>query len=390
MRKKKGSVHLCVRNGMLSLSLTFQGQRSRRALGLSDTPTNRQAIRGIMLQIEADIILDRFAGLESYLPNKRQRQSQPSLTTPQLFQSFADSRPVSEYRRNTVYAAILSYLNQHGKDIKSRDGAKLFTLNLMHLSPATYNSYLFILKAFGAWLAETDQGANYWDGLPSRTATRSKTRPFSDQEAAQILNSALQEQDPVYYGYILCLLTSGARVSECLGFRWADLDFKTGQLSITSALGRSGDGRSSGATRQRRNTKTGDSGHRTLTLPPDLCEFLESRRPEGAIAEDLIFQTTKGNPLDDHNFSQRVWRRILARAGVPHRPPTTCRHTTISKLIEAGASLPQAAAIAGHRDTTMVSRVYGHAMSQPSLPNYVEANLCQSPNPGREKDGSTT
>jgi integrase len=85
----------------------------------------------------------------------------------------------------------------------------------------------------------------------------------------------------------------------------------------------------------------------------------------------LIFTTPSGKPIDDHSFSQRAWRRILAEAEVSHRPPYTCRHTCISHLIESGASLPQAAAVAGHVDTSQVSRTYSHQINRPDMPRFV-------------------
>jgi integrase len=161
------------------------------------------------------------------------------------------------------------------------------------------------------------------------------------------------------------------RPSEAIGLRWQDIDWERSEVAITSALGRNTDGRTSGASRTRRNIKTGDSGHRTLELVPELKKLLDWHKPQAAKPGDLIFATPKGKPIDDHNFSQKVWRRILAEAEVRHRPPYTCRHTCISHLVESGASLPQAAAVAGHVDTSQVSRTYSHLIDRPSMPRFV-------------------
>nr|WP_277875325.1 tyrosine-type recombinase/integrase [Alkalinema sp. FACHB-956] len=82
----------------------------------------------------------------------------------------------------------------------------------------------------------------------------------------------------------------------------------------------------------------------------------------------LVFTTTKGTAIDDHNFSQRIWRSVLTQAGILHRPPYTCRHSMASYAIDQGASLPDVAYLMGHRNTAMVSKVYGHTVKRPKLP----------------------
>ncbi len=75
-------------------------------------------------------------------------------------------------------------------------------------------------------------------------------------------------------------------------------------------------------------------------------------------------------PIDDHSFSQRVWKRILQDAGVEHRPPYNSLHSFTSHLIESGASLPQTAAMLGHRSTRMVAETYGHMLDRPTMPEF--------------------
>jgi integrase len=60
----------------------------------------------------------------------------------------------------------------------------------------------------------------------------------------------------------------------------------------------------------------------------------------------------------------------LKEAGIPYRPPYTTRHTCASHLVEGGANLIQASRFLGHRDTTMLAKVYGHALSLPPPPTY--------------------
>ncbi len=40
-----------------------------------------------------------------------------------------------------------------------------------------------------------------------------------------------------------------------------------------------------------------------------------------------VFTSSKGNPIDDHNFRNRAWKSVLSRVGVEYRKPYNTRHT---------------------------------------------------------------
>ncbi|NET05219.1 MAG: hypothetical protein F6K09_00255 [Merismopedia sp. SIO2A8] len=61
--------------------------------------------------------------------------------------------------------------------------------------------------------------------------------------------------------------------------------------------------------------------------------YLPHQQPDG-----LVFKSQKGKPIDDHTFSQRVWKPLCAAAEVEYRVPYAARHRTISHLIDQGAN----------------------------------------------------
>ena len=88
--------------------------------------------------------------------------------------------------------------------------------------------------------------------------------------------------------------------------------------------------------------------------------MLEGRAKGKPNPEGLTFTSPTGRPIDDHNFSQRIWKRLCAKAVIPYRRPYNARHSVASHAINQGATLPQVAYILGHGNTRMVSQTYGH------------------------------
>lgn len=381
MRAKNNSVSISTREGNLRLRWTWRGRRFDKGVRLSDTPANRIAAATIATKIETAIALGTFDpnNLTPYFPGRAiaKIEADRPASTLALFAKFTDTirDKGTTHRTENHYKSLSAHLVRWGREILTTDDAQAFVKGALkpRQSPKTVNEYQQTLRAFGRWLAKQNIPNPYADLTPLKTRRdRTKRKPFSDKEVTAILRVAKRSQKNVgYYEFIATLLFLGLRPSEAIGLRWQDIDWERSEISITSALGRNPDGRTSGGSRQRRNIKTGDSGHRTLDLVPDLKRILEWHKPQAAKPGDLVFRTPAGKPIDDHSFSQKAWRRILVEAEVSHRPPYTCRHTCISHLIEAGASLPQAAAVAGHVDTSQVSRVYSHLIDRPEMPRFV-------------------
>jgi integrase len=350
---------------MLRIRLSFQGQRVERALGLPDTSVGRSAGEAICKRIEADIAYDRFeiANLSSYLPTAVQHISYPKGSTTELFQAYLahKRRTISATRIAAHYEPLLSHLARWVTPITTHAAALSFTRNGNHAT----------LQAFGQWLV--DEGhlqSNPFEKLPRIKGVRDRTKraPFTTDEVQLILATAKAHPRHHWaHDFILCMFTLGLRPSEAIGLRWQDYDGKT--MSITSSLGRGPGGRTSSQARRRRGTKTGQQGNRVLPVGEALAVALDARRRPADPAA-LIFTAAMGGAIDDHNFSQRVWRDILKSAGIPHRPLYTTRHTCASHLVEGGANLIQASRFLGHRDTTMLAKVYGHALSLPPPPTY--------------------
>ncbi len=263
--------------------------------------------------------------------------------------------------------AMLANLKRFDRDITSEQDAKDFMDTLRERqSPKTLNANLTRLKAWGNYAVTQGQlPENPFSNLKSqKTAGRVPKQPFTRDEIDRLLMAIkFHPNYGCYHDFVYTLLSLGLRPSEAIGLRWGHVDLLHRQVTISESMPRG-----EGSARKRKGTKTGSV--RVLDLTDRMVSILEGRKPVDATPEDLVFPSPKGKAIDDHNFSQRVWRSICEKAGVTYRPPYNCRHTMLSYAIEEGATLLQAAAIAGHANARMISEVYGHMVNRPKMPEF--------------------
>jgi integrase len=62
-----------------------------------------------------------------------------------------------------------------------------------------------------------------------------KPKPWSVEEARRFLESARQDNDPLYAGYVL-ILVLGLRRGEALGLGWNEVDIDAGELRVAWQL----------------------------------------------------------------------------------------------------------------------------------------------------------
>jgi len=91
---------------------------------------------------------------------------------------------------------------------------------------------------------------------------------------------------------------------------------------------------------------------------------LTKRRAESEFqaAEDPVFPSMSGKPMDDHNYRQRVFNPARETAGLPWATPHKLRHGLATLIIEHGYSPAKVAAHLGHADGGVLAlRTYVHA-----------------------------
>jgi integrase len=205
------------------------------------------------------------------------------------------------------------------------------------------------------------------------TAPRSQPRRALTPEEAETFWAALEGERLA--NLFRLMLTTGMRPGEAAGLCWDAVDLDAGVLHVWRAVRRE-----RGRVRLVEYVKT-ESSYRTVGLTPSAVDVLRAQRR--AVAElklaarvwakddrEIVFPTATGMPWDPSNVREEL-TRICAEAGLWRVRPHELRHSTASILNARGVALEDIADLLGHRDVTMLARVYRHRI-RPSADAAVE------------------
>jgi integrase len=95
--------------------------------------------------------------------------------------------------------------------------------------------------------------------------------------------------------------------------------------------------------------------------------MLQSRRPAHPATEALVFTVPKGGALDDHNFRNRPWKKMITKLGINYRKPYNTRHTLVSHALDLQMNPVVVAELKGNNVKTVYEHYAGNVNSCPTL-----------------------
>ena len=118
------------------------------------------------------------------------------------------------------------------------------------------------------------------------------------------------------------------RRGELLALRWGDVDWNSRRVWVRRNV-------TNRSVFQEPKTR---GSVRAIAMLTTLATALREHQMASPFkdADDLIFSTQKGTPVDGHNFVRRVFDPALRRAGLPKIRFHDLRHTFASLLIAQG------------------------------------------------------
>lgn len=376
MKTPKGSVAVENSNNRLRLRWSYEGQRYCLALGLPYSLVNLKLAKKTANQIELDVAsgnfdqtLDKYKNQQTTAVKTNRKVNNDHLLP--VWDKWVSTLGLSPRTLNGHYRAIRQYIEKANPCLTDTTWYE----GIQSLSPKVFNDYLRYLKKCFDWaVIEKLAPENPYTRIKRRKTSKQTIKPFTTDEITRILNAFRTNQfcstasaykHSHYADFVEFLFLSGARISEAIGLQAKHVDLERNEVVICSVLARGDKGQTNAAKRVRKETKTGSVRH--LTMTPRLKEMLQSRCKH-LKPDDLIFPSPNSNPIDDRMFLRRQWKPVLEKLGIEYRRLYVARHTLASMAIEQGVPLTSVAYILGHSDTTMVSRVYGHMINRPSLP----------------------
>lgn len=377
----KGSVKVEADKGWLRVRFTHAGKRHAFALGLPNSEINRTVAEQRARQIELDIISGNFdSSLQKYKPQKREEAKINLMSAGELLKQFIESKSksVSTPRSLEKYQTMLTHLQSFScKDGMSKGPlADKAAIYIGQACAEQFNQYLFeklvplTLKQSLLWLSACWQWGikkqvveiNPWKPIAERVKVPPKQmpKPFTCEEIRAIIEGFRCDRYYSHYAdFVVFLFGTGCRTGEAIGLCWKHLNDNCSSVWIGESLSRG----------IRKATKTNRS--RTITLTSNLQTLLLSRKPEKYDPDELVFTTSKGNPIDDHNFRNRAWKSILAKVSVEYRKPYNTRHTLISHALDRGLNPVTVAQLSGHDVQTLYENYAGNVISRPILPELI-------------------
>ncbi|EQD51954.1 phage integrase family protein, partial [mine drainage metagenome] len=166
--------------------------------------------------------------------------------------------------------------------------------------------------------------------------------PFSFAETRLIISTIRED----YRLYLIVRFFTGLRTGELHGLQWKYVDFERRQILVRETLVRG----------NVEYTKT-DGSQREITMSEPVYEALLAQRQRTG-QQDYVFCTANGSPLDNDNFTNRVWYPLLRHLGLDARRPYQTRHTCATLWLAAGENPEWVARQLGHCDTTMLFKTY--------------------------------
>lgn len=259
------------------------------------------------------------------------------------------------YRRSLERFAFPHFAGRRLADVEPPDVRDFIrSLERRGLAPATIRAVLAPVRAmFATALEDGDLVRNPTAGV--RIATR---RAVAHDEHAKALTreevGALLAELPADWRLFFELLVhTGLRISEAIGLTWQDVDFGARpRLRVRRQLQAGG----------YRPVKS-RHGRRDIPLSPRVARALWTAQ-RGRGADDPVFCTPTGTPLNVSNVRHRVLTPAAKRAGVPWAGFHTLRHTCASLLFEAGKNPKQVQHWLGHHSAAFTLDTYVHLLDE--------------------------
>lgn len=276
-------------------------------------------------------------------------------------------RTVALYRQRLEQHILPEWENRPAAEVTLRDVRRLVDrLGAAGLSPSTVSSALNIVS--GLFRFAIKQGA--LERNPVRDLDRDDRPGSARMSEPRYLDAAelvglLAKCSETFRPVAATCAYAGLRISEALGLRWRDLDFKAGTLTVSGQLAPDG---------SRRATKSAASAA-TVPLLPTLARELKAHRSRQAerslrrVHRDaLVFQTARGKPQSRRNALRAVHAAGDA-AGLngDGREPVglhDLRHSLVAIALASGMSLPETAALVRHANPQVTATVYAGLTEQ--------------------------
>ena len=358
VRKPGGHSSWCV-------VIDHQGERKTIAVG------SRQAAERVKREVEARLALGGMALLQPEKPARPllaeyaaewlknvEHERKPS--TAGFYGQYLRLYVLPRFGESRLDNIERENVKRFISDLRARNFAK----NTIRLAVTTLRAVLS--TAVEDKLIEHNPALGLGRFVKSEKATREATS-LKPKEVERLLSIARDELSLADHALIFTAVRAGLREGEIAALQWGDIQFGDGEDDADRYIlvQRNYDGRWSRKmltpkSRKPRRVDTSRELRRVLLQHRDDRLVKAFAKGKSDISDDLVFPSEAGTPIEMNNFSERVFKPLLTRAGLRRICFHDLRHTFGSLLIQAGASLAYVRDEMGHSSIQVTVDIYGH------------------------------
>ncbi len=256
---------------------------------------------------------------------------------------------------------VIPFFTGVGQITDAAVGRFVLSIRQTDLSEAYKKKILSIFKtALREILKDSDDCAYLLRRVEMPKAGNSSVEVFSRKEQRLIENEALYWEDKRALGVLLCFYT-GIRLGELCGLKWSDIDLEAGVISITRTVSRIKSFRQGGSkTELIVGMPKSVKSIRKIPLPAFLIKLAD----HFVVNNDNAYVLSGADsPLDPRTY-QKLFKKLLAGAGVKDRKFHAIRHTFATRALELGVDIKTISEILGHSSVSITLNVYAHSLME--------------------------
>ena len=356
------------RDGKLYFDFQYRKLRCRELTLLPDTPLNRKKLTQVLRRIEAEITLGTFDYAKYFPKSPRVEEFEQldqelrlrSKKRTQLFKEFVpvwyDEMKIGwRYSYDQTVIKILEgrLMNTFGNmDVSEITKADLLQFRARlgeepgrkgkKLSAAHINRHMYLMRMILREAADRFDFNTPFIGIKALRNNKSDIRPFNIEEVNRIINAV----DPRYRSYYITRFLTGMRTGEIDGLKWKYVDFEKRIIKVRESV-----------VKNKQTYTKNDHSQRDIDMSSTVHDALLAQYNRSGHL-DYVFVNSRGNHLDYHQVSKKIWHPLLKKLRLERRTPYQTRHTAATLWLGAGENPAWIAKQMGHSTTEMLFRVY--------------------------------
>ena len=259
---------------------------------------------------------------------------------------------------------VIPFFEETGNEKLSAQKADAFVNYITSKSDLSEAYKRKLLSIFKTAIKKIMQDSQECDSLLKTVRLPGKAdanvQAFTVREQRQIEKAILSDKNKTSLGILLCFYT-GLRLGEVCALKWGDIDFDAGTMLVERTISRikSFEENDSKTKLSIGNPKSRKSV-RKIPVPGFLLDI--AQQLNGPFMNDSFYVLSSAAiPIEPRTY-QKLFKRILAIAGVKDRKFHAIRHTFATRALELGVDIKTLSEILGHANVSTTLNIYAHSL----------------------------